>query len=99
MTPAPLSTIPQSLVHPLPPKPVLAVSAAPGRGVKRDRPTSPAVAELTKRRKRNLRWPTVDCNFSVGLKGDGELAVRSISFSSDGGHFALSCESFVFRVI
>jgi hypothetical protein len=90
----PAAVVSQPLVHPLPPKPVLAVNTVtPNRGVKRERPTSPTTD--LRRRRRNLRWPTVDCTHSVGLKGDGELAIRRISFSSDGCHFALSCESFV----
>ena len=89
-----LTPVSQPLVHPLPPKPVLAVNTVvPTRGLKRERLPSPS-ADLSWRRRRNLRWPTVNCNHSIGLKGDGELAIRNISFSSDGGHFALSCESF-----
>lgn len=91
----PPATVSQPLVHPLPPKPVLAVNTTVlSRGVKRELPTTPTT-DLTRPRRRNLKWPTVDCNHFIGLKGDGELAIRSISFSSDGGHFALNCESFM----
>ena len=82
-------------MHPLPPKPAPAVNTRVSVwGPKRERTPSPGV-DFSWRRKRNLRWPTVDYSHSIGLKGDGELAIRNISFSSDGGHFALSCESFV----
>ncbi|KAF8229556.1 hypothetical protein L208DRAFT_1459814 [Tricholoma matsutake] len=87
---SPAATVSQPLVHPLPPKPVLAVNTTVlSRGVKRELPTTPTT-DLTRPRRRNLKWPTVDCNHFIGLKGDGELAIRSISFSSDGGHFALN---------
>ena len=88
----PLPTpVTQPLTHPLPPKPVLALGAnGSSRGSKRGRPISPD--SPVRRPRRAFRWPTVDSNYSVGLKGEGQLGIRAISFNSDGSFFALSCE-------
>lgn len=81
----------QPLTHPLPPKPVLALGVnGSSRGNKRGRPISPD--SPVRRPRRPFRWPTVDSNHSVGLKGEGQLGIRMISLNSDGSYFALSCE-------
>jgi hypothetical protein len=36
-------------------------------------------------------WPVFKRNHSASLSGLGNLAVQSITLSSDGSHFALSC--------
>jgi hypothetical protein len=80
------------LTHPLPPRPVLPMGG-PARGVKRERPPSPDLSmDFPQPRNRAFRWPTVDSHYSTPLKGEGELAIRTITFSSDGSHFALSCK-------
>lgn len=93
------TVVSQTLAHPLPNKPSPTPDKAPNR-MKRERALTPDLtAEPVRRKKRTFRWPTVDSNYSVGLKGEGELCVRNISFSSDGNHFALSCESVLYRFL
>lgn len=85
--------VPAPLTHPLPPKPVAAIHAGSTyRGTKRDRPISPEPDRKSRRRKRTYKWPTVDSNATISLQGEGNLGVRTIAFSADGSHFALSCE-------
>lgn len=89
--PATPSVVIQPLTHPLPPKPVLALGVnGSSRGCKRGRPISPD--SPVRRPRRTFRWPTIDSNYNVGLKGEGQLGIRAISFNSDGSYFALSCE-------
>ena len=85
--------VPAPLTHPLPPKPVAAIHAGSTyRGTKRDHPISPEPDRKSRRRKRTFKWPTVDSNTTISLQGEGNLGVRTIAFSADGSHFALSCE-------
>ena len=85
-----VATIPQPLNHPLPPKPVQAQGPPAERGVKRAR--SPDMYPDPRRRRRQVRWPTVEPNYTVGLKGEGDLGIQKITFSSLGTHFALTCK-------
>ncbi|KAG5723954.1 hypothetical protein E4T56_gene9735 [Termitomyces sp. T112] len=78
------------LNHPLPPKPTFV-------SVKRERPRSPEPVSRKKQR-RIFKWPTVDSNYSTRLVGDGQVGVRNIAFSSDGSHFALSCNDRTIRI-
>ncbi|EDR10889.1 uncharacterized protein LACBIDRAFT_293378 [Laccaria bicolor S238N-H82] len=85
------TAVPAPLTHPLPPKPVTAIhTGSTYRGTKRDRPISPEPDRKSRRRKRTFKWPTVDSNATISLQGEGNLGVRTIAFSADGSHFALS---------
>ncbi|KIK54493.1 hypothetical protein GYMLUDRAFT_206476 [Collybiopsis luxurians FD-317 M1] len=89
---------PLQLVHPLPPKPV--VSPLQTRGTKRERPSSPSsdTVEAMRKHKRMFRWPTLESNYSIYLKGEGDLNIVGISASSDGGLLALNCADKTIRI-
>ncbi|KAF8655859.1 hypothetical protein AX16_002942 [Volvariella volvacea WC 439] len=91
------STLPQPLNHPLPPKPMLAQGTQGSRGLKRERPASPEY-EYSRRRRRAFKWPTVDPHHTVALKGEGDLAVKSVVFSSDGTFFSITCADKTIRI-
>lgn len=78
-------------IHPLPPKPSLTSRISP-RGVKRG--VSPLTQELKTVRpaKRSFQWPTVESTHRVRIKGDGDVSIQGIAFSSDGSQFAVNCE-------
>lgn len=44
---------------------------------------------------RQRKWPVLKNDYSASLDGEGDLAVQTIAFSSDGSHFALACEPFL----
>ena len=48
---------------------------------------------------RSYPWPVFKRNHAANLSGVGNLAVQSISLSSDGSHFALSCGHFTLFVV
>ncbi|KAF9466230.1 hypothetical protein BDZ94DRAFT_1251452 [Collybia nuda] len=89
----------QSFTHPLPRRPIATGGNSTPRGIKRERPPSPDLSmDFLRQRKRSFRWPTVDSNYSVLLKGEGDLGIKTITFSSDGSHFALSCADKTIRI-
>lgn len=47
---------------------------------------------------RRRSWPVLQNDYSASLDGEGNLAVQTIAFSSDGSHFALACEPFLFSL-
>ncbi|KAJ7184412.1 WD40-repeat-containing domain protein [Mycena filopes] len=88
--------------HSLPSKPPPAIALP--RGIKRERPPSPDLwtapgivrvhppqRQHTITTKRKRRWPTIAATHRDTLKGDGDLGIRRIAFSSDGSRFAISC--------
>ncbi|TFK69660.1 hypothetical protein BDN72DRAFT_840149 [Pluteus cervinus] len=93
------ATLPQPLNHPLPPKPIQAQGPATQvpRGTKRDR-LSPDLYPEPRRRRRAIKWPTVEPNYTVGLKGEGDLSIQKITFNSSGTHLALTCADRTIRI-
>ncbi len=94
----------QVACRPCPAKP----SASPGpRGVKRERPSTPKTSdavinldgspqhEFPWQEGRQRKWPVLKNDYSANLDGEGDLAVQTIAFSSDGSHFALACKPFL----
>ncbi|KAF5379907.1 hypothetical protein D9757_007225 [Collybiopsis confluens] len=83
-------------VHPLPPKP------PPVRGIKRERPPTPPFSDYTvdtmRRPKRAFRWPTLESNHSIFLRGEGDLSIVGISGNSDGSLLALNCADRTIRI-
>ncbi|KAJ7042129.1 hypothetical protein C8F04DRAFT_117410 [Mycena alexandri] len=80
--------------HPLPSKPPPSIALP--RGIKRDRPPSPAASSIARAQER--RWPTIGVMHSNTLKGDGDLGIRRIAFNSDGSCFALYCRDRTLRI-
>lgn len=92
--------------HPLPQKPITVTPPVPGpmplvaqpvyRGIKRERPPSPPnfsdPVDPMRKFKRVFRWPTLECNHSISLRGDGDLTIMGVASSSDGTLLALNCE-------
>lgn len=66
-----------------------APGSSPGRGVKRAASPTPDSPEA--RRTKMFDWPTSSALHSVKLKGDDDVGVRSITYSSDGNLFAVVC--------
>ncbi|KAF8352224.1 WD40-repeat-containing domain protein [Amanita rubescens] len=87
------------------------LSASPGpRGVKRERPSTPKTSdavttldgtsehEFPWQEGRQRKWPVLKNDYSAILDGEGDLAVQTIAFSSDGSHFALACADKTLRI-
>ncbi|KAF9009490.1 hypothetical protein BDQ17DRAFT_1348197 [Cyathus striatus] len=91
----------QPLNHPLPPKPPQPMGQlSNGKQVaKRLRQSSPEPLERSqKRRKRSFKWPTIETSNIINLQGDGDLAIRTVTFSTDGSHFAVTCPDCSLRI-
>lgn len=69
---------------------------SPSRGVKRAASPTPEVPEA--RRTRSFAWPTSNALHTVKLKGDDDVGVRSITYSSDGHLFAVVCNDKSVRI-
>ncbi|KAF8638838.1 hypothetical protein AX17_001896 [Amanita inopinata Kibby_2008] len=52
----------------------------------------------TPREDRVYPWPVYRCDHAAYLSGSGDLAICTISFSSDGSHFALTCTDKTLRI-
>ncbi|KAF9068344.1 hypothetical protein BDP27DRAFT_1327490 [Rhodocollybia butyracea] len=72
------------------------------RGIKRDVPSPPPPTdsvEPIRKYKRVFRWPTLESNHSILLRGGGpNCAITGISFSSDGALLALNCSDKTIRI-
>ncbi|EKM56030.1 uncharacterized protein PHACADRAFT_257049 [Phanerochaete carnosa HHB-10118-sp] len=66
------------------------------RGVKRAASPTPETPEA--RRAKAFQWPTSNGLHSVKLKGDDDVGVRSITYCSDGGLFAVICNDKSVRI-
>jgi hypothetical protein len=42
--------------------------------------------------KRSFLWPVVESTHRVRIKGDGDVGIKGIAFSSDGSQFVVNCE-------
>ena len=56
------------------------------------RAASPTPSSPDTRRMRTFNWPTSNGLYTVKLKGDDDVGVRSITHCSDGNLFAAVCE-------
>ncbi|KAJ4463345.1 hypothetical protein C8J55DRAFT_532102 [Lentinula edodes] len=95
--PVDTASVPQTF-HPLPPKPVAATLP---RGVKRERASSPNVngpLDSMRSQKRVFRWPTLESNHSMLLRGEGDLAILGITGTLDGTLLALICADKTIRI-
>lgn len=85
--------------HPLPPRPTSYTGNqsteawSPQRGIKRMGSPTPSPATVVHTNKASFNWPTVDPAFTVRIKGEDDPGVRTITFNSDGSHFAVACTS------
>jgi WD40 repeat protein len=61
---------------------------------------SPLTQELktTRPAKRSFQWPTVESTHRVRIKGDGDVSIQGIAFSSDGSQFAVNCNDRTVRI-
>ncbi|KAJ7090395.1 hypothetical protein B0H15DRAFT_838468 [Mycena belliarum] len=94
-----------SAFHPLPAKPPCSNNdtADSLRGIKRERLaspdlwTAPGIMRIQHERRKH-RWPTIKPSYAVLLKGDGDLGIRRIAFSSDGAYLAMYCWDRTLRI-
>lgn len=42
--------------------------------------------------KRSIQWPTIESTHRMRIKGDGDVSIKEIVFSSDGAQFVVNCE-------
>lgn len=84
--------------HPLPVKPIPlsryssndSDRSSNSRGVKRG--ASPILdPAILRPAKRVFKWPTIESTHRIRIKGDGDVSIKGIAFSSDGSHFVVNC--------
>ncbi|KAF7971452.1 hypothetical protein HWV62_21022 [Athelia sp. TMB] len=89
-------------MHLLPSKPDAAVPQAnsrESRGIKRTiSPLSREPYAVRTTVQRTIRWPTIESTHRLRIKGDKDVAIKELSFSSDGSQFLVNCDDKTVRI-